>query len=370
VSFSPCGKYLATAGIDDLINIWQIYSENEDCCSFQPSHFLTLHGPSFGQSDSQTSHPISMSWNEFSNKILCCYESDDGVYFWDMTTAMNGSNSNTTLAFSNRYAHHHLGDTDGSADGMLDEMCTVSWLKILAEERQLFSTNDMEIREYFVSLSRPFHMFICDLEGDIFASYSGFDGNIASHVLSIPHFRLDLRSSSHEFNSSKKNVLQVHSLSSGQQIKGWRSMSEVIVSPKPEGDGEDNETWKESKGDATSYPCGSRVVVVKSEVCLQLFQVAANVSSQSTPPQQQGTCPPYRFELITELNISFPIVTLTLLPLLGSETGRESVLLLSCLGGSLRTIIIKVSFPPPPPPAPPPSDNSSPLPLQRMTTLY
>jgi hypothetical protein len=335
-----------------------IYSEEGNI--FHPSYFLSLIGPR--SADPTTpSHPISMAWNGSSNRFLCCYDEDDGIYYWDLDSFMiktktnHAHHLNSGIAASNRFTHHHITGTN-SNDTI--EMCTVSWLTIPSclekdAEKKGEEAND-EMREYIVSLSHPFHLFICDLEGNIFASYSGFDGNIASHILSLPPLIKNQNLSSPtnvpSAKAKEKSGRGIHSAHSNVDLthKGWRPLSDLSFSPRSCDEEGSDEIWKEAQGDFdVSSPCGSRILVVKSEVCLQLFSVTTNVCPNSSSSQDMGTksFPPYRFELVTELNISIPIVTLSLIPLLGSAPDSHhdtAVVLLSCFDGPLKTIVVEV----------------------------
>jgi hypothetical protein len=305
-----------------------------------------------------------MAWNGSSNRLLCCYDEDDGIYYWDLTglikqspdDARHSINSHHNVPPSNRFTHHHITATNSNET---IEMCSVSWLAIPSWDGDADGVEEDggkgAMKEYIVSLSHPFHLFICDLEGDIFASYSGFDGNIASHAICLPPLsrshhnlsptaqRRDLQSS----NSDTRCVIYPHPNSADRSTTGWRPLSQISFTPSNgDSDQEGNaETWKEAQGNV-SHPLGSRVVVVKSETCLQLFQITTNAGLHLS---QIGTksFPPYRFELVTELNISIPIITLSLVPLLGSSddchANQSTVLLLSCFDGPLKTIVVEVS---------------------------
>lgn len=72
VSFSPCGRYLATGSADGTVRIWHDVTR----VGAAPSSIVLEGLP-------KDAKPFKLSWSSFSNQLLCCCGGDAGVYRWE-----------------------------------------------------------------------------------------------------------------------------------------------------------------------------------------------------------------------------------------------------------------------------------------------
>eukprot|EP00602_Paraphysomonas_sp_CaronLab_P000868 CAMPEP_0185031110 /NCGR_PEP_ID=MMETSP1103-20130426/18398_1 /TAXON_ID=36769 /ORGANISM="Paraphysomonas bandaiensis, Strain Caron Lab Isolate" /LENGTH=709 /DNA_ID=CAMNT_0027566511 /DNA_START=107 /DNA_END=2236 /DNA_ORIENTATION=- len=327
VQFSRCGHFIASASVDGTVRVWAARIPPENPAT-HPLTIIQCPGQSPGAGKA-----VHISWNQSSTYLLFCCENDAGVYRWSLgdvlapdgiSSAQDGDGEISSSVIR-RYSHHEFRADESSSSAV--EVVAVEWLPGPASGE----------REYFVSLSANFLLFLCDLEGDVFAVFGGLGH--ASAMAVLPQALSSGPSPSH--SRDNRNIDGKDGV-----LRGWKPHSSIDESGTVYWSSATcgHETTVSSIEGDGSFPCGCRALVAKSEVVIQLFVVTKRLSSENSestaPGVGRGYSPPYQFTHVAELVLSTPVVSL------GSVSGfhlaqGDNVVVASLFGGEIVTVIAK-----------------------------
>jgi hypothetical protein len=217
-----------------------------------------------------------------------------------------------------------------------------------------------EEEEVFASLSDDFRLFLCSVEGDVCASWNGI--GVASAMTVLPPV-VPLSSSfpARSMTASSSSSTSLSTLSRGagrtsprlhehRGTTGWRDVR--TLTRNPSGDsalGEDGAVEDAAGSSCASpahrtgaYPAGHRLLIVRSEVYVELYEVREKPRSSASSTRRPSASDLYMFVAITHIQLLAPVVSLS--PSFACGSAEDEVAVLAGLfGGDVATLILQVS---------------------------
>ena len=248
------------------------------------------------------------------------------------------------MASLDRYTHHEAAHRETHSDDGSDpaEVKCAQWLHrrpSLTGGGAVGGIAGRQSDEHFLSLSEDFSLLLCSVDGDLLASWRG--NGMASAMTVLP----------------PANTLPENSLGpvagesrSADRRRGWT----IVGDPSPlshrcvrnEGGGADYSHGNGSGCD-TAYPVGHRVLVVRSEVYVELYEIrpkpldGGGSSGVGTGIADRWSGTAYVFVALTHIECATPIVSLS--PSFAYVSSDCLSLLVIFFEGDLSALRIQVS---------------------------